>query len=346
MTLLSYFYQFGVGVRNKLYDLNISKTEPTQLPTISVGNITVGGTGKTPHTEYLIELLRHDYRLAYLSRGYKRHTSGFVLADDKSTSTTIGDEAQQIHVKYPDITVAVDKHRKNAIRHLAGKTPPPQLVILDDAYQHRRITPDINILLVDFNRPIHLDKFLPCGQLRESAQNTDRADIIIVTKCPDSIQPVDVLTFRNQLNPMPYQSLYFSKIEYLDPIPAFGGESFNINNANILALTGIAQPKHFTAHLRKFTQHISTLSYSDHHNFSASNIKHIVERFNKLDPNHRAIITTEKDFARLQNCKIPEDLKPYIYIIPIKIKFIFDSQDKFDTQIIKTVQKIIKNPRK
>jgi tetraacyldisaccharide 4'-kinase len=182
---LSLLYGLVVLIRNLLFDFRIMRSTRFKLPVISVGNITVGGTGKTPHVEYLVQLLKNDFKLAVLSRGYKRKTKGFILASKKTGVADIGDEPLQIKLKFPDVNIAVEHNRVKGVRTLIERIPKLNLVILDDAYQHRYIRPGLSILLVDYNRPIFHDMLLPAGNLRESWHNAKRADIIIITKSPD-----------------------------------------------------------------------------------------------------------------------------------------------------------------
>lgn len=332
----AYLYGAAMLIRNKLYDLNILKSTDTEITSISIGNITVGGTGKTPHSEYIIELLKDKYHTAYLSRGYKRLTSGFRMADQNDTAATIGDEACQIHRKYSDVIVAVDANRRNGIKQIKRSRSDTQVVILDDAYQHRTIHPDLSILLIDYNRLTYLDKMLPYGRLRESAQNTDRADIIIITKCPESIMPVDMLSIRVQINPFPYQNLYFTGITYKPIRPVFDAPERDFSGCDLLIVTGISQPQHLHAHLKNHNPTaIKTLIYPDHHRFTVGDIKDIQAELNKMNPTNRAVIVTEKDRARLMSMDIPDLLKQHLYYIGIEIDFKFGMQEKFDKEILK-----------
>ena len=211
----SFFYRIGVNIRNVFYDWGIFKSARYPIPVICIGNITVGGTGKTPHTEYLIELLQHDYKIAVISRGYKRKSKGFVLATTESRVSDIGDEPFQIKRKYPNVIVAVDGNRRRAIERLLNHPDVrlrPSIILLDDAFQHRSVSPTLSILLIDNNRMIYEDSLLPTGNLREPAHATSRANIVIVTKCPSDIKPIDMRVISKHLNLYPYQSLFFTKI--------------------------------------------------------------------------------------------------------------------------------------
>lgn len=331
-------YGAAVWIRNKLYDLDVLHSKDTAVTSISIGNITVGGTGKTPHAEYIIELLKKQYETAYLSRGYRRTTKGFRMAGKNDTATTIGDEAYQIHVKYPDITVAVDSDRRNGIKQIGKLRPGTQIVVLDDAYQHRAIRPDLNILLIDYNRLSYLDRMMPYGRLRESSCNTDRADIIVITKCPDTIMPVDMLSVRVQIDPFPYQNLYFTGIGYKPVEPLFNAPDIDLTERELLVVTGIAQPQHLHKYLKQYTSVIKTLTFPDHHKFSSSDIKTIQRELEKLNPNRRAIIVTEKDSARLSTMDLPEIIKNSLYYIGIEVNFKFDLKEKFDKEIEKFAQ--------
>ena len=332
---LSVLYGIGVGLRNKLFDLGIFHSHKCGLTTISVGNITVGGTGKTPHAEYLLEYLSKRVSTAYLSRGYKRSTTGFRIADEKSTASTIGDEAYQIYRKFENVTVAVDGNRINALKKLQQHKTEPKVVVLDDAYQHRKLHPDLNILLIDYNRLTYRDLMLPLGELRESSENTDRADIIIFTKCPNTMQPVDMLSTRTQINPFPYQTLYYTSLSYGEPKGLFTDKKIELYGKEVLLITGIAQPQHLHKHLEQYASLITALKYPDHHRFTSYDIQEIAEDYEGLANGNRVIITTEKDAARLISMEIPESIKNDIYTIGIEIEFLFNGKQNFNAQIDK-----------
>lgn len=332
---LSTLYGIGVGLRNKLFDLGLYRSTKSDITTIAVGNITVGGTGKTPHAEYILSLVSNKVNAAYLSRGYKRLTRGFRIADEHSNASTIGDEAFQIKQKFPNVTVAVDGNRHNALRKLRDSKNPPKVVVLDDAYQHRSLHPDLNILLIDFNRLTYQDSMLPLGELREPSENTDRADIIIFTKCPSTIMPVDMLSTRTQIRPFPYQTLYYTTLSYEEPKGLFTNKKLDLRGKEIILITGIAQPQHLHKHLEKYVSLITALKYPDHHKFTSHDIKELTEDFEKLNSKNRAIVTTEKDAARLVTMNLPEIIKNNIYTMEIKVEFLFNAQKDFDTQINK-----------
>ena len=332
---LSVLYGIGVELRNKFFDLGIFHSHKCNLTTISVGNITVGGTGKTPHAEYLLSYLSERVATAYLSRGYKRSTSGFRVADERSSASTIGDEAYQIYRKFENVIVAVDGNRVNALKKLQHHRVVPKVVVLDDAYQHHKLHPDLNILLIDYNRLTYRDLMLPLGELRESSKNTDRADIIIFTKCPDTMQPVDMLSTRTQINPFPYQTLYYTKLSYGEPTGLFTDKKLDLYGKEVLLVTGVAQPQHLHKHLERYASLIVALKYPDHYRFTPYDIEEIADDFEKLTADNRVIITTEKDAARLVGMNLPESIKENIYTIGVEVEFLFEGEKKFKAQIDK-----------
>lgn len=320
---LSLFYGLGVSVRNRLFNLDILKTHEFDVPIICVGNITVGGTGKTPHTESLIDALQNECRVACLSRGYKRKTSGFVLANENSTANDIGDEPMQIKSKYPNIIVAVDANRVRGIKKLMQLPEKPDVIILDDGFQHRYVKADINIMLIDYNRPIYEDCLLPLGRLRESQGAKDRANYVIVTKCPPNISPIEKRIILKHLNLKAYQQLLFSTMKYGEITPFDGVSHCPLHpNGAILCVTGIAQPTPYLEHLKNATKQISHIAFPDHYNYRNADIQRIIQEYNKIDNPNKCIFTTEKDAVRLTLCNIPEDIKQQIFYIPIQPEYL------------------------
>lgn len=335
----SWLYGLGVRFRNLLFDKGLLRSHSFDLPVISVGNITVGGSGKTPHVEYLIGLLRPCCRVAVLSRGYKRATHGFVLADANSTSSDIGDEPKQIKSKYGDVVVAVDEDRVDGIGQLLSlpATRDIGVVLLDDAYQHRYVTPGLSILLTDYHRLITDDMLLPAGRLREPASGKRRADIIVVTKCPEDISPSDMLHVSQAMQPATHQSLFFSCMEYQALQPLFCGHDRPLSELskeeNVLLVSGIANPTPLLTEIGKHSRHIRHLSYPDHHHFTPADISDIQTAFDAL-PHPRCIITTEKDAARLTGTKkLSEDARHHIYQLPIRVRILDNKQELFDNII-------------
>lgn len=351
----SWLYGMVVALRNKLFDWGTLRSKSFDVPTICIGNIAVGGTGKTPHTEYLIKLLHENYRVAVLSRGYKRHTKGFMLADENSTARTIGDEPYQIKSKFPDVCVAVDANRCRGIKNLLTlKEPEVEVILLDDAFQHRNVKADINILLTDYHRLFCDDKLLPAGRLRESNQGKNRAQIVIVTKCPATIKPIDFNIINKRLGLYPYQQLYFSSFRYGNlkaVFPALApvkerSLSCLTPTGHVLLVTGIASPAPLIEEIKTFTQNVDLLSFGDHHDFSQRDVMLIKERFERLTGEQRFIITTEKDATRLlHHPAIDEELKAHMYALPVEIEILQNQQDNFNQHIITYVRKNTRNRR-
>ena len=336
LTPLSWLYGVGVGIRNELFDLKILQSKKFGIPVIGVGNITVGGTGKTPHVEYLIRLLKDDCNLAVLSRGYLRKTKGFLIAGKDTPMEDIGDEAYQIKQKFPEVTVAVDEKRVDGIQRLLKSNNPPQVVLLDDSYQHRYVKPGLNILLVDSNRMIGEDTLLPAGRLREPASERDRADVIIITKCPTDMKPIDFRVLTKAIDAYPYQKLFFSSIVY-EPLYRFSNpkeqrqemKDLVTENTNILLLTGIATPEQMQEDLSHYTSKITSLSYGDHHDFQSDDISKINDTFANM-PSPKVIITTEKDETRLKKVQgLSQEVMNNLYVQPIRMKIINDQETKF-----------------
>ena len=310
----------------------------------------MSSTGKTTHTEYLIRLLKSKYRIAVLSRGYKRKTSGFVLADAASTSRQIGDEPYQIKQKFPDIIVAVDASRRHGIEQLLAlpESARPELILLDDAYQHRYVQPSFSVVLTDFNRLYYEDKLLPTGRLREPAHGIERSDVVIVTKCPEEIKPIEFRIIEENMKLKAHQQLFFTRIGYDDIRPVFPevAKPRSLNDLGkeeeVLILSGIASPDLFVKEIRRYTDKIQVLSYPDHHNFSKSDIQHIDARFQALSGTDALIITTEKDAARLKtDPKVPGSWKSQLYYLPIDIRF--HGKQGFDELIQKHIHHFRRN---
>lgn len=350
---VSFIYGLGIRLRNKLFDWDILCSKNYDIPILSVGNITVGGTGKTPHIEYLIRLLAPSYRIAILSRGYKRKTKGFILANNSSTAQEIGDEPFQIKHKFPDITVAVDSNRRRGIEKLMQLSPEIDIILLDDAFQHRYITPSTSILLSDFNRMIYEDKLLPYGRLREPINEKSRAQIVIVTKCPIDIKPIDFRIISKRLQLYPYQRLYFTGLSYDELVPVFPDEIntplclSNISSQDkVLVIAGIASPQPFIQHIRQFAPKAESMFFSDHHNFSPKDIANIQNKLLKMKNGNTFphIIVTEKDAARIMhNPNITNEIKQNLFYLPLKIRFLQDQSTTFNAQIRDVIIKNKKN---
>lgn len=348
----AWLYGIGVDIRNWLFETGKLEEKVYNVPIISVGNLTVGGTGKTPHTEYLIQLLKDMFQVAVLSRGYKRNSNGFVESNEFTTVKTIGDEPWQMKRKFPEVTIAVDKDRCHGIEKLLKKEQKPEVIILDDAFQHRYVKAGENILLIDYNRMILRDKLLPAGSLREPIAAKDRATTIIITKCPKNLSPMDYRIITKDLNLYAYQKLYFTTLSYGDMYSICQPEEkYDFNNlrkdAHIIAITGIASPLPFFKHLSARCKNIHNFTFEDHHTFTTNDLKKINQAFMKLPEGHRLVITTEKDAARLLHCnqfhKYP--FAQYTFALPIEVKFLQDKQDEFNDTIINYVTKDYRNLR-
>ena len=323
-------------MRNLGFEWGLLKQTSYEVPVICVGNITVGGTGKTPHTEMLLRMLMPDYRVAVLSRGYKRKSRGFRLADANTPMREIGDEPWQMKQKFPEAIVAVDTNRRRGIRQLLTNeaTRDVGVILLDDAYQHRYVHAGLNILLTDYHRLITDDALLPAGRLREPVSAKERANIVIVTKCPYDLKPMDYRVIREALDLKPFQSLFFSTFRYGNLRRLFGdtaGQTEELTpDTHVLLLTGIASPQQMLLDLHRSTRHITPIPFADHHEFTAHDIERIEQAFTDLQGSKRLIITTEKDASRLL---LVDNLSPivrrHIYVLPIEVEFLRDEGDQF-----------------
>ena len=353
LTPLSWLYGLGVGIRNQLFELGILRQNSFDVPVISVGNITVGGSGKTPHVEYLIRLLQDKAQVAVLSRGYKRKSNGYQLANDNSTMQTIGDEPYQMKQKFPSIHVAVDANRCRGIRHIINEEPTnnTDVILLDDAFQHRYVKPGINILLVDYHRLIIYDKLMPAGRLREPLSGKDRADVVIITKCPKDLKPMEFRVLSKAMNLYPYQSLYFTTLEYATPKQLFGENELQLHELRgrqMMLLTGIASPEQIivdmTQEMDINKSNIKMMRFADHHQFRTKDVENINNTFNTM-PQGSIIVTTEKDATRLKDLEgLSQKVKDNIYTLPIKVKFMEEQQEEiFNNKIIDYVRKNSRN---
>ncbi len=329
-------------IRNKCFDKHILKSKSFEIPVISVGNLSVGGTGKSPHVEYLVRLLIEDFNVATLSRGYKRRTKGFVLADDLTTAKDIGDEPFQFKSKFENIQIAVDEKRVRGITKLQEQIPVVDVILLDDAFQHRYVKPGLSILLTDFHNLYSQDYPVPTGSLREFRSGASRADIIIVTKSAKVLSPITQNRIKDELKPQHHQNLYFSYIEHgsFTPIP---GINFmpdkNKKYYSILLFAGIANSYPLEFYLKNLCIEIEILKFPDHHHYKKKDITRIVETFDRILSQNKIIVTTEKDAMRLMFPEFIKVLKYYpVCYVPIEIKFHKTDKLKFNKQIIDYVK--------
>jgi len=342
----SFIFEIGTEIRNKFYDWQLLRVHEFDIPIINVGNLTVGGTGKTPHTEYLIKLLSEKYKLAVLSRGYKRDSNGFIKANEKSSVQELGDELFQIHKKYKNIGVFACADRVSGVKKIMKDEAGYQVILLDDAFQHRSIKAGLNILLSDFNRPFYTDKLMPVGRLREHPHNKKRAKIIITTKCPLALKPIEQRIIITDLKAYPYQNLYFSGINYQNVYPIFrknkkkeSFSSFLQFFDHILLLTGIANNKPIINELKKQGKTVEIIKFPDHHNFNEGDLERVNKTFENMQAN-KTIITTEKDAMRLLKFSKKEiKFKNDYHFVDISISFLKqEEQQTFNQEIIKYVE--------
>jgi tetraacyldisaccharide 4'-kinase len=349
LLLLPFSLLYGITMwfRNFFYDHNILKVNTFRIPIISVGNLTTGGTGKTPHVEYIIRLLKNEYRVATLSRGYGRKTTGFMVVKSPASTTMIGDEPMQYHSKFKDVLVSVGEDRVAAIESLLRNEPKPEAILLDDAYQHRSVKPGINILLMEYDKIMDVEYPLPGGNLREWKSGMKRADVIIITKSPSILVPLERKRIIEHLKPATHQQIYFSHYKYGEFIKVSGQQGMMFMSSSyylekrftLLVVTGIANPAGLIEHLRRHTDKIEVITFPDHHEYSLRDIKKIQETFNNIANQSKIIVTTEKDAMRLRNPEQEESIKhlPFFYL-PIEVVF-HNEQEKFDQFIKDYVRK-------
>lgn len=329
----SLIYGLVVIMRNWFYDAGLFASRKFNLPLIVVGNLDVGGAGKSPMTEYLIRLLKGDYQLATLSRGYGRKTQGYIKADATTTATQIGDEPAQFHQKFPDITVAVCEKRVTGIEALL---PDHDVVILDDAYQHRAVSPGLSVLLFDYNRLNEPHLLLPAGNLREPFSGRYRADVLVVTKCPPALSAARQQEAIDLLKPLNNQPVFFTAIEYLPLQDMKGNLTGKLPDADttVFILTGIANPQPLLQYIKQYTANVIHHNYPDHHQFSLKNIAKLATDFNNCRASKKVIITTEKDAQRLQTpVLLPHVNALPVWVLPIGMSFVNNDGHQFNELI-------------
>lgn len=336
---LSFLYGGIVWLRNKLYDAGVISSVSFSIPVICVGNLSTGGTGKTPHIEYLIRLLQYQYKVATMSRGYKRRTRGFYLAVEGTDARQIGDEPMQFFSKFPEIAVSVCEDRMTGIPYLLRKVPETDVVLLDDAFQHRSVKPGLNILITDFNKPFFKDYVLPFGSLRESRKAYHRADIIIVSKCPPDLSREQQQELIRSIHPLSRQQVFFSGIGYHQMFDFFSGALFQpAPDTHMVLVSGIAKPEPMLAHLRTLSAGVHLLRYPDHHYFTENNLDEIKQTYDNWAVTDKIIVTTEKDAMRLAIHR--DTLAAWqirIVVAPIAIRFLNDGA-LFDQHILQYIE--------
>lgn len=329
----SLLYGLAIWIRNKFFDKGWIGSSSFNLPLIGVGNLSVGGTGKSPMVEFILSRLKDQYKLAVLSRGYKRKTSGYALANETSTALEIGDEPLQFYKKFPSVTIGVGEERIVAIPQMLHDAPDTQVIILDDAFQHRSVKAGLNIVLTDYNNLFTRDWFLPTGDLRDLPSGYKRADILIVSKCPPDLNEEQKKKLEEEIKPLSHQRLFFTSIQYGRPYHIVSKSERDINDkTEALLVSGIANPKPLKKYLLDNTETYYELLYSDHHIFSIDDLKDIRKRFESITADQKIIVTTEKDSMRLD--KFRADLVNYpFYVLPIETKFLFGEEKAF-TELI------------
>lgn len=347
---VSIFYGAIVYFRNQLYDFGILNSHEKKVPLLVVGNITVGGTGKTPHVEFLIENLQKKLHLAVLSRGYKRKTKGFVLVKADSDVKVSGDEPLQLVKKFPTIPLAVCEKRSIGVDKLMEQFPETDLIILDDAFQHRSIKAGFQLLLTDFNHLHTRDSMLPGGNLREPIAGSKRASLIMVTKCPPNLSPIDQRIIELELKPEVYQEVLFSYFRYEALKPLFMEETLSeialdaIGEYSILLTTGIVSPELIVDELKDKCAQLINFNFPDHHSFTRNDLSLLERKFAKLEQPNKLIVVTDKDAVRLiNNSHLPDSLKKHIFVIPVKVELLNDQTTVFTKKIIEYVRENKRN---
>jgi tetraacyldisaccharide 4'-kinase len=329
----SLLYLAAIFIRNRLYDKEVLKSSSFNLPVVCVGNIAVGGTGKSPMVEYIVKQFKDKFMLATLSRGYKRKTTGYALANESSTALEIGDEPMQFHIKFPDVAIAVGEARLEAIPQVLHDRPGTQAIILDDAFQHRSVKAGLNIVLTDYNNLYTRDWYLPTGDLRDERSSIKRAEIIVVTKCPLNMTVEEKESILQELCPLATQHVFFSSIRYGQPYHIVSKNNYTVTpQTEVLLVTGIANPGQLKQLLQEISKTYYELTYNDHYIFTIDDLKDIKKQFNNISADKKIILTTEKDAVRL--IKFQQELHDIpFYVLPIELQVLFDDGDRFNQLI-------------
>jgi tetraacyldisaccharide 4'-kinase len=322
---ISFIYGGILAIRNFLFDVGVLPSKRFSTPVISIGNLSVGGTGKTPMVENIIELLGRRSTIATLSRGYGRRSTGFKIAEEGMTVRDLGDEPYQFYRKYKAIKVAVDANRRRGIKRIVKKFPETKVIVLDDAYQHRYVSPSLSILLTSYDKLYIDDYVLPSGTLREFKGGSKRADIIVVTRTPQVLSPIDRRMISQRLNPQPYQLVFFSYMEYQPLKKIFSATKASeqlTEKHSVVLFTGIARPANLFYYVKDRVKQVKHLKFKDHHNYSVMDINKVIRQFENLQGKNKIILTTEKDAVRLNQSAFKEMLQGLpVYYIPIKLRF-------------------------
>ena len=325
---LAWIYGGVMAVRNWMFDNGLLSQTHFDLPIIAVGNLAVGGTGKTPHTEYILRwLTSQGRRCAMLSRGYGRKTKGFYEVQGRQPQET-GDEPWQVQRKFPEVRVCVCEKRVEGIRRMLSTGAVPEVVVLDDAFQHRYVQPGLSILLTDYSRPYYSDYVMPAGRLREFRKGARRAQVILVTKCPETLSDKEQKEMVHRIKPLPNQEVFFTRFVYGDlyPFSDTAEESAMLSNSTALLLCGIARPENLICYLQPQCKLLEVAEFTDHHNFTKEEIEQLAERAVHFD----RVITTEKDAARLSGYSLPQQLSERLWVQPIEVQFLNNEYKKFN----------------
>jgi tetraacyldisaccharide 4'-kinase len=338
----SWIYGAGVYLRNKLFEWDIKKSVSFEIPVISVGNLSAGGTGKTPHVAYLIRLFQPYMQVGVISRGYGRRSKGYLLVEENSPVDDTGDEPLELKLKFPESTVAVCEERAIGIPIMLLDNPSLEIILLDDGFQHRRVTPGLSILLTTYSHPYTADQLLPAGNLREPVTEAARADVIIVTKCPGVITNENRVKWKHELNILEHQRLFFSYTRYGIPCGIFDrNDKILLRKTDTLLLfCGIADPTHLVNELKQQVSEVKAIIFGDHHHYSLHDMKMIHAAFQKLEDKTSFIITTEKDAVKLNPFKdffSENGLK--IYCMPVETEFFPEDKERFDKLMIEFIKR-------
>lgn len=338
---LAFIYELILRLRNHIYDIKLVAPTSFDIPTICVGNLAFGGTGKTPHIEFLIQLLQDNFKIAVLSRGYARKTQGYVFAGENSSALLIGDEPFQIFLGHPEVAVGVCESRVLGIPNLLYDAPETNLILLDDAFQHRQLQCGLNILLTDYERPYYKDFLVPSGYLREYRGAAKRADIIIVSKCKPTLTKQEAELIKKAISPKAHQTVFFSTMAYANPVPVFGSTQILDKNSQILAFSSIAKPESFFNYLKEQFAVVKHKTYPDHHLLNDREIIDLTERFELLEGQDKAIITTVKDRSKLLSLDLPESFKKLpIYSLSISPQILFEEELSLKKLILAYIEKM------
>lgn len=332
----SLIYGGVIAIRNAFYDVEILKASRFSIPIISVGNLSIGGAGKTPHVEYLVQVLRPYLNLGILSRGYNRKTKGYLKVQAQDYASRVGDEPAMYARMYNDVFVAVCESRSTGIPEMVKQDPRLQTIILDDAFQHRSVVPDINILLTQCELPFTKDFLLPAGRLRENRSSYERADVIIVTKCNPEFNEIDRNKLLAEIAPLDYQSVFFTKYNYHKPY-SFYNTDFKVDLSffdHILIISAIANTKYMMNYLSGFKARISPMEYEDHRNFSIDDVRYMHETYEKIPEKEKIFLTTAKDAMRLaEHFDFFKSNNIPVFILPISVEFLFEQKEVFDSLV-------------